>query len=178
MKPYQRARIGIGRTFQITNLFPHLSVADHLRLCGANVLGERLSFVRSAGRIPAIESFVEEALGTSELSDLREVAVRNLSYGHQRQLEVVMAVSTQPRLLLMDEPAAGLSAAEVGPIVNTIRGLDRSITVVIVEHDMDVAFAVADRIIVFNHGELVASGTPADIRENEEVRRIYLGRHQ
>ena len=101
--------------------------------------------------------------------------MRELSYGYQRQLEVAMAVAIEPRVVLLDEPAAGLSPAEIGPIVKMIRGLDSSITVIIVEHDLDVALAVAERVIVFNHGELIAEGVPDEIRRNSEVQRIYLG---
>jgi branched-chain amino acid transport system ATP-binding protein len=165
---HRRARLGIARTFQITNLFPRSTVADHLRLC--------FNMWRHANRIAEVESFVESELKRSGLWSFRNRIVRSLSYGHQRQLEVAMAVAMAPRMLLLDEPAAGLSKAETGPIVETLKKLDRSITMLLVEHDMDVAFAVADRIIVFNHGELVAEGSPAQVRMNPEVNRIYLGR--
>jgi ABC-type branched-subunit amino acid transport system permease subunit/ABC-type branched-subunit amino acid transport system ATPase component len=173
---HRRARLGIARTFQITNLFPRLTVADHLRLCAISKLGLRFNIWRHAGRIPEVERFVEAELRRANLWHLRDRIVRSLSYGHQRQLEVAMAVAMAPKLLLLDEPAAGLSPAEIGPIVDTLRNLDRSITILLVEHDMDVAFAVADRVIVFNHGEQVAEGSPAEVRKNPEVNRIYLGR--
>ena len=173
---YRRARMGIGRTFQITNLFPSLSVGDHLRLCAISRFGFRLDMIRHAAGIPQVESFLEKALNSARMADLRAVLVRNLSYGHQRQLEVAMAMAMGPKVLLLDEPAAGLSLAEIGPIVDTIALLDRSVTVVLVEHDMDVVFALADRVIVFHHGELLVEGTPEDIRKNAEVNRIYLGR--
>jgi ABC-type branched-subunit amino acid transport system ATPase component len=173
---HRRARLGIARTFQITNLFPRSTVADHLRLCAISKLGLRFNMWRHARRIAEDEGFVDAELRRAGLWHLRNTLVRSLSYGHRRQLEVAMAIAMTPRLLLLDEPAAGLSVAETGPIVETLRHLDRSITVLLVEHDMDVAFAVADRIIVFNHGELVAEGSPAQVRTNPEVNRIYLGR--
>jgi branched-chain amino acid transport system ATP-binding protein len=173
---HRRARLGIARTFQITNLFPRSTVADHLRLCAISKFGLRFNMWRHANRIAEVESFVESELKRSGLWSFRNRIVRSLSYGHQRQLEVAMAVAMAPRMLLLDEPAAGLSKAETGPIVETLKKLDRSITMLLVEHDMDVAFAVADRIIVFNHGELVAEGSPAQVRMNPEVNRIYLGR--
>jgi ABC-type branched-subunit amino acid transport system permease subunit/ABC-type branched-subunit amino acid transport system ATPase component len=173
---HRRARLGIARTFQITNLFPRSTVADHLRLCAISKLGLRFNMWRHAARIAEVERFVESELKRSRLWSFRNRIVRSLSYGHQRQLEVAMAVAMAPKMLLLDEPAAGLSKAETGPIVETLQKLDRSITVLLVEHDMDVAFAVADRIIVFNHGELVAEGSPAQVRLNPEVNRIYLGR--
>jgi ABC-type branched-subunit amino acid transport system ATPase component/ABC-type branched-subunit amino acid transport system permease subunit len=174
--PHKRARAGIGRTFQITNLFPRLSVHDHLRLCAISVCGYRFSMLRNAGRIPEVERRAAEALERIGLWPHRDRLVRELSYGHQRQLEVAMAVALEPRVLLLDEPTAGLSPAEINPIVKMIVGLDPSITVIIVEHDLDVAMAVSERVIVFNHGELVTEGTPSEIRGNAEVQRIYLGR--
>jgi ABC-type branched-subunit amino acid transport system permease subunit/ABC-type branched-subunit amino acid transport system ATPase component len=174
--PHKRARAGIGRTFQITNLFPRLSVHDHLRLCAISVCGYRFSMLRNAGRIPEVERRAAEALERIGLWPHRDRLVRELSYGHQRQLEVAMAVALEPRVLLLDEPTAGLSPAEINPIVKMIVGLDPSITVIIVEHDLDVALAVSERVIVFNHGELVTEGTPSEIRGNAEVQRIYLGR--
>lgn len=173
---YRRARLGIARTFQITNLFPRSTVADHLRLCAISKFGLRFNMWRHAARIPKVEAFIETELRRANLWQFRDRIVSSLSYGHQRQLEVAMAVAMAPKLLLLDEPAAGLSPAETGPIVETLRNLDRSITVLLVEHDMDVAFAVADRVIVFNHGELVVEGSPAEVRKNPEVNRIYLGR--
>jgi branched-chain amino acid transport system ATP-binding protein len=173
---YARARLGLGRTFQITNLFPKLTVHDHLRLCGISFCGKRLNMFAKSNSIPDVERFTRVSLEQAGLWQFRDLEVRNLSYGHQRQLEVAMAVSMRPSVLLLDEPAAGLSVAEIGPIVELVRALDPRITILIVEHDMDVAFAVADNVIVFNHGELVASGTPAEIRQNAEVSRIYLGR--
>ncbi len=173
---YRRARMGIGRTFQITNLFPGLTVANHLRLCALSLFGLRFDMIRHASGIRAVEAFVEETLKSARIDHLGAIEVRNLSYGHQRQVEVAMAMAMRPKVLLLDEPAAGLSMAEIGPIVDTIRSLDRSVTVILVEHDMDVVFALADRVLVFHHGELLAEGTSEEIRKNAEVNRIYLGR--
>jgi ABC-type branched-subunit amino acid transport system permease subunit/ABC-type branched-subunit amino acid transport system ATPase component len=173
--PHKRARAGIGRTFQITNLFPRLTVRDHLRFCAISVCGYRFAMLRRADRIPEVERRAAQALKGIGLWPHRDRLVRELSYGHQRQLEVAMAVALEPRVLLLDEPAAGLSPAEIGPIVEMIAGLDPSITVIIVEHDLDVALAVSERVIVFNHGELVTEGAPTEIRGNAEVQRIYLG---
>jgi branched-chain amino acid transport system ATP-binding protein len=175
---HRRARLGVGRTFQITNLFPRLTVVDHLRLCAIGLIGRRLDMWRRADRIREVEAIVEAELRRSGLWELWDSEVRFLAYGHQRQLEVAMAVAMKPKLLLLDEPAAGLSPAEIEPIIDLIVGLDQSLAIILVEHDMDVAFAVADRVIVVNHGEIVAQGSPAEVRGNAEVRRIYLGRRQ
>jgi branched-chain amino acid transport system ATP-binding protein len=178
LAPYKRARAGVGRTFQITNLFPRLTVMEHLRLCAISLAGYRFAMLEPADGNPEAERLAADALRRIGLWNERNTEVRHLSYGHQRQLEVAMAVSLRPRLLLLDEPAAGLSPAEIGPIVTMILGLDPAMTVIIVEHDMDVALAVAERVIVFNHGELVAEGSPEDIRGNDKVQRIYLGRRR
>src|SRR5262249_28109402 len=165
-------------TFQITNLFPRLTVMEHLRLCAISLAGQRFGMLEPADGNPEAERLAADALHRIGLWNERKTEVRHLSYGHQRLLEVAMAVSLRPRLLLLDEPAAGLSPAEIGPIVTMIHGLDPAMTVIIVEHDMDVALAVAERVIVFNHGELVAEGSPDTIRGDEEVQRIYLGRRR
>jgi ABC-type branched-subunit amino acid transport system permease subunit/ABC-type branched-subunit amino acid transport system ATPase component len=175
LPPHKRARAGIGRTFQITNLFPRLSVIDHLRICASSVCGYRFSMVRYGDQIAEVEQQAAAALDLIGLSPERNRLVRDLSYGHQRQLEVAMAIALKPRVLLLDEPTAGLSPAETDPVVKMIVDLDPTITVIIVEHDLDVALAVSERVIVFNHGEVVAEGAPDEIRGNPEVRRIYLG---
>lgn len=172
----QRVGLGLGRTFQITNLFPALSVIDNLRLALFSYHSHRFTVHRSAESLTQV---TEEARGLLEiigLGEVSDIAVRHLSYGEQRQLEVIMAVALRPRLLLLDEPTAGLSVVEGASIVNLIRSLDSEITLLIIEHDMDVAFEVADKIIVFHQGEKLAEGTKSEIRANSEVRRIYLGR--
>lgn len=172
---YRRARLGIGRTFQIINLFPSLTVKDHLRLSAISYLNIRFDMWHDAGRIPKVEEFVKRALKRSHLEEFGDTPVKNLSYGHQRQLEIAMTVSMNPKLLLLDEPAAGLSIPEISIVLKVLEELDRSITIVLIEHDMDLVFEVADEVIVFDHGKLIAQGAPAQIRENPDVKRIYLG---
>ena len=172
----QRVARGLGRTFQITNLFPTLSVADNLRLSLISREGRRLVAYRPATSFEQINAEADRLLKSMGLWDQRNVEVRYLSYGHQRQLEVVMAVALEPQLLLLDEPTAGLSAAESASITQLIRALDDRMTLLIIEHDMDVAFEVADKIMVFHYGEQLAEGTAEEIRKNEQVRQIYLGR--
>ena len=173
---YQRAGLGLGRTYQITNLFPTLTVLDNLRLSLISFKGIRFRMHRAVHRLDGVNQEARVWLEQIGLWNAREIEVRHLSYGHQRQLEVVMALALEPKILLLDEPTAGLSAAEVGPIVEMIRSLHRAMTVLIIEHDMDVAFQVAEKILVFHHGEKLAEGTTEEIRINPEVRRIYLGR--
>jgi ABC-type branched-subunit amino acid transport system ATPase component/ABC-type branched-subunit amino acid transport system permease subunit len=171
----KRARAGLGRTFQITNLFHSLSVADNLRIALASSFRRRLTMARFASSYADIEAAADRLLGNAGLVRVRNRIVRDLAYGEQRQLEFALALALNPRLLLLDEPTAGLSTSESRRIVDLIHDLDPSLTVLIIEHDLDVALAVADRVIVLHLGEKVADGTPDEIRENPLVREIYLG---
>ncbi len=172
----QRIALGLGRTFQITNLFASLTVLDNLRLALFAHAGHRYVMHRPANSLAGIGARAETLLRDIGLWQVRDVEVHHLSYGHQRQLEVVLALALRPRLLLLDEPTAGLSAAESAAIVRMIHALDRDITLLIIEHDMDVAFEVAEKVMVFHFGEMLAEGSTEEIRANPDVRRIYLGR--
>jgi branched-chain amino acid transport system ATP-binding protein len=173
--PNLRARAGLGRTFQITNLFLSLSVIDNLRIALASAFDHRLVALRFASSYGEIETAAYRLLVDAGLEQVRNRPVRDLSYGEQRQLEFAMALALGPRILLLDEPTAGLSASESRTIVDLIHNLDVNLTVLIIEHDLDVALAVANRVIVFHLGEKVADGTPDEIRDNPLVREIYLG---
>ncbi len=176
--PEKRARKGIGRTFQITNLFLTLSVVDNLRIALASTAGRRLTMYRPASGHPEIEERSERLMAEAGLSRVSDKPVSDLSYGEQRQLEFAMALALGPRILLLDEPTAGLSTIESNMIVDMIHGLDRSLTLLIIEHDLDVALAVADRVVVLHFGEKIADGTTSEIRNNPLVREIYIGSHE
>jgi ABC-type branched-subunit amino acid transport system ATPase component/ABC-type branched-subunit amino acid transport system permease subunit len=176
LPPNRRVALGLSRTYQITNLFPTLTTLDNLRLALISLEGSKFLMHRPTHNLEDVNERARSLLEKIGLWEAREVEVRYLSYGHQRQLEVVMALALQPKILLLDEPTAGLSTAEVGPIVRMIHSLPREITILIIEHDMDVAFEVAERILVFNHGEKLAEGIREEIRVNPDVRKIYLGR--
>jgi branched-chain amino acid transport system ATP-binding protein len=171
----QRARVGLGRTFQITNLFPTLSVIDNLRIALGSAHGRRFVMHRFATSFADSDSEAQRHLKDAGLWPVRHRLVQSLSYGEQRQLEFVMALALGPRLLLLDEPTAGLSPGESRLIVDLVHRLDRSLTLLIIEHDLDVALAIAERVIVFHFGEQIADGTPQQIRDNPTVREIYLG---
>ena len=175
LPPDARARRGLARTFQITNLLPSLSVLDNIRLalCGADRLTFR--FFRAMASYRETTSRATQLLADWGLADAADRTVRNLSYGEQRQVEVVMAIAAAPRLLLLDEPTAGLSPAETLGLVDMVRKLPRDMTIVMIEHDMDVAFEIADRVAVMHRGELIAEGNEAEIRANKQVSDIYLG---
>ena len=175
MRPDRRARLGLARTFQITNLFPRLTVLDSVLLALGGASGPRLRLFRSLSSYRRLDDEADRLLEQWGLAGTARRIVRNLSYGEQRQLELVLALAGKPRLLLLDEPTAGLSPAETSRVVAMIQKLPRDMTIVMIEHDMDVAFEVADRIAVMHQGRLIAEGDEAAIRANKQVTDIYLG---
>ena len=178
LPPYRRAHRGLARTFQITRLFPLLTAEENVLLAVAGLDRRRYRMHRP---IRSYRDFRARALGLLRLWKMEALAdrpVRNLSYGDQRQLEIVMALAHEPKLLLLDEPTAGLSIGETKAVTSLIRGLARDVTILFVEHDMDVAFELADWITVLSGGTIVADGSPAEIRDSAKVREIYFGREQ
>ncbi len=175
LKPDRRARLGLARTFQITNLFARLTALDSVLLAIGGAHGHPLQLLRP---MSSDRGLYDRAHGLLEQWGLAETArriVRNLSYGEQRLLELVLALAGEPRLLLLDEPTAGLSPAETARVVAMVQLLPRDMTILIIEHDMDVAFELADRIAVMHQGRLIAEGDEAAIRANRQVTEIYLG---
>ena len=175
LPPHAVARRGLSRSFQRNNVFPRLTVRENLRLAAA--AGSRGSYdlVGSVERLTApLETarLVAEAVG---LSDRAGEAAAHLSYGEQRQLEVGIALATSPKLLLLDEPTAGMSPEETVRMTRLLLELPRDITLLIIEHDMDVVFSLADRITVLHYGEVLTEGTPDEVRSDARVYEVYLG---
>lgn len=168
---YQRARLGIGRTFQIINLFRNLTVRQNMQLALGEKRLKRLFDIPHASQFLRAGEFARSLL----LSEKLDAVVSSLSYGEQRVLDIVLALLLEPTLILLDEPTAGLSSAETRIVLNLIQGLPGEKTLVIIEHDMDVVFEVADRIVVLNYGEVIADGKKDEVRTNPKVREIYLG---
>ena len=173
--PHSRARLGIGRTFQIANLFNDSSVSENLTL--ALVARDRygLRLGRPLSRYSHLRDDVDELMNKWNLGEVANVKVNQLSYGQRRVLEIVLALATQPQLLLLDEPAAGLSGGETKLIIDTISALDPELALVVVDHDMDLIFSICDRITVFANGRVLAEGTGDQIRRDEAVIAAYLG---
>ncbi len=175
LRPDRRAQLGLARTFQITNLFPRLTVLDSVLLALDGASGGGMRLMHSPSRDRDMDAQARRLLDRWGLAEASSRIVHTLSYGEQRQLEIALALAGKPRLLLLDEPTAGLSPAETRRVVAMIHELPRDMTIVMIEHDMDVAFELADRIAVMHLGRLIAEGDQAAIRSNQQVTDIYLG---
>lgn len=170
----KRARMGLSRTFQTSRLFAGISVEDNLYLAALGVSAGHLRLVPSAkdAQLRAKARAMAERIGLdTRVDDL----VMDLSHGEQRQLEVGMALVAEPKLLMLDEPAAGLSRAERVRLTETLIGLDEGITLILIEHDMDVALRVAQWVTMMHDGRVIVEGTPDEIRANQTVHDLYLG---
>ena len=172
-----RCRRGISRTFQITSIFPELSVLENTRVAVQLKAGGNFRLVGGRGTLDASERRARDSLAFLGLLDRAGEPASTLAHGDQRLLEIAMAVAQEPALLLLDEPTQGLSPDGTAATVAVIRQVarERQLTIILVEHDMDVVFDLADRISVLHFGQLIAEGTPAEIRANADVQRAYLG---
>ena len=171
----ERANLGLARTFQITNLFPNLTVSENLMLALQAQDEHAFSMFRLMRANKPLQERVRALLAHWEIAHIADHKAREISYGQQRQVDLILAMACEPKVLLLDEPTAGLSAAEVVRVVGMIGALPKSMTVLMIEHDMDVAFDLADRIAVLHQGRLIAEGSPDEIRGHPQVTEIYLG---
>jgi branched-chain amino acid transport system ATP-binding protein len=168
--------MGMSRTFQITNLFPRLTVAENMQLALRGTGRGKFSLFGSAELTADEEDRVASALSISRLHERGTVPVYELSYGEQRQLEMAMALVTRPKLLLLDEPAAGLSPVERGIVADIIRSLPRDLTMVLIEHDMELVLKLVDYVTCLNNGQMLAEGSPESISADQRVQDVYLGK--
>jgi branched-chain amino acid transport system ATP-binding protein len=172
---YRRSALGLARSFQITSLLLDFTALDNVALAAQAHDGHSFRFWRSARKVSHLREVARAALARVGLAHRADVLVSRLSHGEQRELELAVALATGPQLLLLDEPMAGLGSTESARMVRLLQELRREVSIVLVEHDMDAVFALADRITVLVYGRVIASGDPAAIRSNEEVKRAYLG---
>ena len=171
----QRVQRGLARTFQINQLLPDFSMLDNVALAVQARQGHSFRFFADARRDKGLRQRAREHLTTAGLAHRAEVKVADLSHGEQKQLEFAIALACEPRLLLLDEPMAGLGHAESEQMVAMLSGLKGRVTMLLVEHDMDAVFALADRFSVLVYGRIIATGTAQEIRDNADVRTAYLG---
>jgi branched-chain amino acid transport system ATP-binding protein len=172
----RRARLGVGRTFQVSNLFRDMTVLDNVRVAARGGSSQARVFWRTQGLRDDVTARAMEMLDSVDLVDRRDDTVADLSHGEQRQLEIAMALVTDPRILLLDEPAAGLSAVERTTLRDLIEALPRTLPILLIEHDMSLALGLTDRVMCMENGRHVVTGTPAEVRDHPTVKEIYLGR--
>jgi branched-chain amino acid transport system ATP-binding protein len=173
--PHRRTRLGMGRTFQHSSLFDGLPARENVAIAAQRKLGHARKLFVPTGRYADVDGRSDELLALVGLGDLGDAEVGSLSYGHRRQLEVALALATEPKLLLLDEPTAGMSREEARRFLELITGLPEELTIMIVEHDMDVVFGLATVVSVLDAGRLIASGPPEEIRTSVAVQEAYLG---
>jgi branched-chain amino acid transport system ATP-binding protein len=172
---HRRSQLGLARSFQITSLFLDMTALDNVALAVQAHAGHSFRFWRNARREPELRAPAAATLARVGLAHRAGTLVSKLSHGEHRQLEIAMALATGPRMLLLDEPMAGMGLEESARMVAILRELKRDLTILLIEHDMEVVFALADRISVLVYGRVIATGTPETIRANAEVREAYLG---
>ena len=174
-RPHELTRLGVGRSFQITSTFNRLTAFQNIRLAILSKRGIRFNLFRNVDKMQDITRETDEVLKRINLDGERNIPAGVLSYGKHRSLEISMALAADPDLIMLDEPTAGMSRDETHYAVELIRRLTEGKTVVIIEHDMDVVFSLADRITVLHYGQILATGPPVEIRQNQAVKDAYLG---
>lgn len=172
---YRRCALGLARSFQITSLLLDFTAADNVALAAQAHAGTSFRFFANARREKGLRDAAQAALDRVGLGHRADVVVSRLSHGERRELELAVALASKPKLLLLDEPMAGLGVTESQRMVKLLQELRKEVSIVLVEHDMPAVFALADRITVLVYGRVIASGDPAAIRANEDVKRAYLG---
>lgn len=175
MPSHRRVYLGLGRTFQITNLFPNLTVLENLLLAAMGLKRMKFSMLRPLSTYRDIHERAQELLESIGMAEKAMEPIKNLSHGQKRQIEIALTLITKPMVILLDEPTEGISPAESVMLTGMIQNLDPSITILIIEHDMDVAFQVADKITVLNEGAVFAEGSQTEVRSNPKVQEMYFG---
>ena len=175
LSAHKRSALGLARSFQVTSIFLNFTAEDNVALAVQAHSGHSFRFVRAARNEAALREPARQALARVGLEHRAGVVAADLSHGEQRQLEIAMAIATNPTVLLLDEPMAGMGPEESSRMIKVLQGFKGSHTLLLIEHDMDVVFDVADEISVLHFGEILESGTPADIKSSKRVQEIYLG---
>ncbi len=175
MPTHRRAHLGQGRSFQLSSLFPKLTVLDNALLAVQGTKPSRFQWFRPITVYKHLLTKAQELLETMALWERRDDLAQALGYGEQRRLEIALSLASEPKLLLLDEPSSGLTASESADIITMIRNVGPDITIVVIAHDMDLVFGLAERIMVLYYGQVIADGTPEEIQANSRVKEIYMG---
>jgi branched-chain amino acid transport system ATP-binding protein len=175
LPPHGIAQMGLARSFQITNIFPDLSVFENVRIAVQQRHRRRSAFFTSASSLGEVNETTEEVLESIGLIRQRAHVAKSLSYGDQRHLEIGITLAMQPELLLLDEPTSGMSSLETRGTIQLIERLTENLTILLIEHKMDVVMSLSNRIVVMHYGEKIAEGTPKEVETNPRVREAYLG---
>lgn len=174
-RPYEINRRGLARSFQITNIFSRLTVFENLRAAALYASGQKYSFWKPLSKLTELNDRTEALMASIELKRRRDVPASLLTYSEQRALEIGITIAGGANVILLDEPTAGMSPEETRAMQALLAGLPRAITILVIEHDMDVVFDLAERVTVLDYGAVLVEGTPAEIRASDLVRRRYLG---
>jgi branched-chain amino acid transport system ATP-binding protein len=175
MPTHRRIHLGEARSFQLSSLFPSLTVLENILFAIQGTRPHRFQMLRPITAYKHLFFKAEELLESMDLWGKRDYLVKAISYGEQRKLEIALSLASEPKLLLLDEPSCGLTGAESADLIKMIRNLGQDITVLIVAHDMDLVFGLADRIMVLHYGQIIAEGTPEEIQADPRVQEIYMG---
>jgi len=175
LPPHRRNRLGMARSFQILSLFPEMTVIENIRNALLRYRGMHVQFWRRPARQEDLRAEAAHYAALVGLGQALDQRVDTLPYGEARRLDIALVLAQQPELMILDEPAAGLSASETRDLVAVLQATIGTCALILVEHDMDVVYALADRIMVLDYGSVLAEGTPAEVSANPEVRRVYLG---
>jgi len=175
LKLHERAKIGIGRSYQVTSIFPELTVHENVRLAVQSKALRRVSLFKPAERLKDIAEKADRILEEMGIADYRDQIASTIPYGSQRSLDVGIALATDPKLLLLDEPTSGMSPEDTVKMIGLVERISQNYTIALIEHHMKVVMSISDTITVLSQGMIIAEGSPGEIQRNEDVRRAYLG---
>ncbi len=175
LPPYEISQLGMSRSFQITSIFPDLTVYENVRIAVQSRLKASYNFLRSFKKLKGVDSKTKEILGRVGLSDAADSLAKNLSYGLQRGLDIGISLATDPKMILLDEPTSGMDKKDSQKVIQLISDISKEMPVILIEHNIDIVLSVSDLVTVLYMGRILAEGSPSEIRKSEKVQQAYLG---